>query len=196
MFSWDIGNSVDGNVECCAVLSHSVMSNSCNPMNCSPPGSSVHGGILQTRILEWVVMPSSRGSSQPRDWTQVSALQADPLLSEPTGKPKNTGVGSLSLLHGIFLTQELNWGLLHCRRILYQLSHKGSPRILEWVAYPFSMGTSWPRNRTGVSCIAGRFLTSWSPLMAIHAGNDQPEKYVFPMNRQNISWGFVNFKLY
>ena len=110
----------------CAVLSHSVMSNSCNPMNCSPPGSSVHGGILQTRILEWVVMPSSRGSSQPRDWTQVSALQADPLLSEPTGKPKNTGVGSLSLLHGIFLTQELNWGLLHCRRILYQLSFQGS----------------------------------------------------------------------
>ena len=43
----------------------------CNPMECSPPGSSVHG-ILQARILEGVVMPSSRGSSQPRDWTQVS----------------------------------------------------------------------------------------------------------------------------
>jgi len=111
---------------CCAVLSHSVMSNSCDPMNCSPPGSSVHGGILQTRILEWVVMPSSRGSSQPRDRTQVSALQADPLPSEPPGKPRNIGVGSLSLLHGIFLTQELNWGLRHCRRILYQLSFQGS----------------------------------------------------------------------
>ena len=42
-------------------------------MHCSPPGSSVHG-ILQTRILEWVAMPSSRGSSQPRDWTQVSHI--------------------------------------------------------------------------------------------------------------------------
>ena len=48
----------------------------------------------------------------------------------------NTGVGSLSLLQGIFPTQSLNPGLPHCRWILYQLSHKGSPRILEWVAYP------------------------------------------------------------
>ena len=51
---------------------------------------------------------------------------------------QNTGVGSLSLLQGIFPTQGLNLGLPHCRGILYQLSHKGSPRILEWVAYPFS----------------------------------------------------------
>ena len=46
--------------------------------------------------------------------------------------------------------------------ILYQLNHKESRRILEWVAYPFSSGTSWPRNQTGVSCIAGRFFTSWA----------------------------------
>ena len=44
----------------------------------------------------------------------------------------------------------------------YQLSHKGSPRILEWVAYPFSRGSSWPRNRTRVSCIAGRFFSNWA----------------------------------
>ena len=43
----------------------------CNPMGCSPPGSSAHG-ILQARILEWVAMPFSRGSSRPRDWTQDS----------------------------------------------------------------------------------------------------------------------------
>ena len=43
----------------------------CDPMDCSPPGSSVHG-IFQARILEWVAMPSSRGSSRPRDWTPVS----------------------------------------------------------------------------------------------------------------------------
>ena len=53
-------------------------------------------------------------------------LQADSLLAEPQGKPKNTGVGSLSLLQAIFLTQEWNRGLLHCRRILYQLSYEGS----------------------------------------------------------------------
>ena len=53
---------------------------------------------------------------------------------------QNTGVGSLSFLQRIFPTQGLNPGLPHCRRILYQLSHKGSPRILEWVAYLFSIG--------------------------------------------------------
>ena len=72
------------------------------------------------------------------------------------------GMGSLFLLWGIFPTQGSNPGLLHCRWILYQLSQKGSPRILEWVAYPFSSGSCWPRNRTGVSCIAGRFFTNWA----------------------------------
>ena len=55
---------------------------------------------------------------------------------------QNTGVGSLSFLQGIFPTQASNPGLPHCRRILYQLSHKGSPRILKWVAYPFSSRAS------------------------------------------------------
>ena len=52
------------------------------------------------------------------------ALQVDSLPAEPPGKPKNTGVGSLSLLQGNFLTQESNWGLLHCRQILYKLSYQ------------------------------------------------------------------------
>ena len=55
---------------------------------------------------------------------------------------------------------------MHCREILYQLSHKGSPRILEWVAYPFSRGSSWPMNWTGVSCIAGGFFTNWAIMEA------------------------------
>ena len=55
------------------------------------------------------------------------ALKTDSLLSKPPEKPMNTGVGSLSLLQGIFPTQKLNWGFLHCRRILYQLSYQESP---------------------------------------------------------------------
>ena len=51
---------------------------------------------------------------------------------------QSTGMGNLSLLQGIFPTQGSNPGLLHCRRILYQLSHRGSPGILDWAAYPFS----------------------------------------------------------
>ena len=75
---------------------------------------------------------------------------------------QNTGVGSLSLLKGIFPTQGSNPCLPHCRLILYQLSHKGSPRILEWVACPFASRSSWPRNWTGVSCIEGGFFTNWA----------------------------------
>ena len=69
---------------------------------------------------------------------------------------QNTGVRNRSLLQGIFPTQGENPGLSHCGWILYQLSHQGSPRILEWVAYPFSSRSSQPRNQTGVSCVAGR----------------------------------------
>ena len=75
---------------------------------------------------------------------------------------KNTGVGCHALLQAIFPTQGSNPGLPHYSEVLLHLSHQGSPRILEWVAYPFSRGTFWPRNWTGVSCIAGRFFTSWA----------------------------------
>ena len=71
---------------------------------------------------------------------------------------QNPGMGSHFLLQGIFPTQRSNPGLPHCRWILYQLNHKGSPRILEWVSYPFSSKSSPPRNQTRVSCIAGGFM--------------------------------------
>ena len=94
-------------------------------------------------------------------WKLLSCVQlfATPWTMQSMEYP---GVGSLSLLQEIFPTQGLNPGLPHCRRILYQLSHKGSPRMLEWVASPFSRGPSWPRNRTGVSCITGEFFTKWA----------------------------------
>ena len=81
---------------------------------------------------------------------------------------QNTGVGSRSLFQGIFPTQGLNPGLPHCKQILYQLSHQGSPGIPECVAYPCSRGSSWPRNRIGVSCIAGSFFTSWATREALY----------------------------
>ena len=84
------------------------------------------------------------------------------------GSPgKNTGASCHALPQGIFPTQGSNPGLPHCRRILYCLSHQGSPRILEWVAYPFSRGSSQPRNWIGVSCIIGRFFTSWATKEAL-----------------------------
>ena len=106
-----------------SLLKVKKLPDSCNSMDCSLPGSSGHG-ILQERILEWVAVPFSRGSSQPRDQTKYPTLQVDSLPSEPPGKFKNTGMGSLFLLHGI--VQESNQDLLHCRWILYQLSYQGS----------------------------------------------------------------------
>ena len=63
---------------------------------------------------------------------------------------------------GDFPTQGSNPGLPHCRQILYCLSYQGSPGIMEWVAYPFSRGSSQPRNQISVSCFAGGFFTSWA----------------------------------
>ena len=91
-----------------------------------------------------------------------NSLPPHGLYSSWNSPGQNTRVGSLSLLQGIFPTQGSNPGLLHCRQILYQLSHQGSPTILQWVAYPFSRGSSRPGNRTGVSCIAEGFFTNWA----------------------------------
>ena len=108
------------------VKSRSVVSAQLCPTLCDPLDYTVHG-ILQARLMEWVAFPFSRGSSQPRDWTQVSRIAGRFFTRWATGEAQ---------------------GLPHCRQILYQLSHKGSPRILEWVAYPFSSGSSWLKNPT------------------------------------------------
>ena len=125
-------------------------------MDGSLSGSSVQARILQARILGWVAIPFCRGSSRPRDWTQVciargfftiwaarealicikwkwSVAQLCPNLwphelSSLWNSPgQNTGVGRLSLLQQIFPTQGSNPGLPHCRWMLHQLSHQRSP---------------------------------------------------------------------
>ena len=98
------------------------------------------------------------------------SLQPHGLYSPWNSPGQNTVVGSLSLLQGIFPTQGSNPGLPHCRRVLYQLSHKGSPWILEWVAYPFSSRSSRPRNGTEVSHVAGGFFTNWAFREALISG--------------------------
>ena len=111
---------------------------------CDPMDYTVHA-ILQASILEWVAFSFSRGSSQPRDRTKSPALQADSLPAEPQVKPKNTGVGSLSLLQWLFSTKESNWGLLHCRQILNKLSSQGSLRGIAWwiKKFLFSLELTW-----------------------------------------------------
>ena len=102
------------------------------------PWTIVHG-ILQVRILEWVAFPFSRGSSQPRDWTQVSRTGGGFLPAEPQGKPKNTGVHTLSLLQWIFPTQDWTRVSCICRWILYQLSYQGMMVRLSLILIIYSL---------------------------------------------------------
>ena len=104
--------------------------NSLSPL-CDPMDYTIRG-ILQARILEGVGFPFSRGSSQPRSPT----LQVDSLPTEPQGKPKNTGVDSLSLLQQIFQTQEPNWGLCIAGRFFINWAIREALLPLLWNLHP------------------------------------------------------------
>ena len=102
------------------------------PTLCNPMGyimCIVHG-MLQTRILEWVTFPSSGDLPDSGIESRSPALHTDSLSAKPQGKPKNTGVGSPSLIQQIFSTQKSTRGLLLYRQILYQLSYQGSPKLI------------------------------------------------------------------
>ena len=95
-----------------------------------------------------------------------SELQADSLPAEPQRKPNNTGVGRLSLLQRIFPTQELNWGLLYCRRILYQLSYKGSLKGYIKLSLFLLDDMYYPRDHHGIFHFA--FYVTGSGLLSLH----------------------------
>ena len=102
--------------------SRSVVSDSVSPCLCPWNSPGQHTGVGSLCLLQGIF--PTQGSNQ----FSRTLLQVDSLPAEPQEKLKNTGVGSLTLLQWIFLTQEPNWGLLHCRRILHQMSYQGSPR--------------------------------------------------------------------
>ena len=114
-------------VLCCDGLSCSALSDFLQPHGL--PGSSIQDPPEFSRQEYWNGWPCPlpRDLPNPGNQPRSPTLQVDSLPSESRGNPMDTGVGSLSLLQGIFLTWESNWGLLHCRQILYQLSYQGSP---------------------------------------------------------------------
>ena len=115
------------------VLSHSVMSHSLQPMDYSPARLLCPWGFSRQKYWSGLPCPPPGDLPNPRTEPRSPTFQANYLLSEPLGMPKNTGVAGLSLIQGIFQTQESNLGLLHCRRILYQLSYQGRP--MEFIVY-------------------------------------------------------------
>ena len=97
--------------------------------------------------------------------TQSCLTLCNPMDCTPPGSSvhggspgKNIGVGCHAILQEVFPIQGLNPVLSHWRGILYHLSHQRSPRVLEWVTYPLSRGSSNP----GIACIAGGFFTNWA----------------------------------
>ena len=131
----------------------------CNLMDCSPPVSVQ--GVLQARILQWVAIPFSRRSSQPRDQTHVSYIEGRFSTVLATRGVDSLGYDSAIKKELMPSTApQMDLQIVTPCVILYHLSHQGSPRILDWVAFPFSRASSRARNQTGVSCIAGGFSTS------------------------------------
>ena len=131
----------------------------CNPMDHSPPGSSVHG-ISQARMLDWVATCFSRESSQLRDQTKSPALAGGFFTTEPPGKPIRFCV-CVCVCVCVLVAQS-------CRTLCYSMDNSLADssvhgilqaRILERVDFPFSRRSSQFRDRTWVSCIAGRFFT-------------------------------------
>ena len=117
----------------CAVLSHSVVSNSLGSHGLQPSRLLCPWGF--SRQEYWSTLPYPPPGNLPNLGIEprFPTLQVDSLPVEPQGKPKNTGMGSLFLLQGIFPTQELNWGRLHYRWILYQLSYQGSVHMHTYI---------------------------------------------------------------
>ena len=104
------------------------------------------------------------------------ASQANSLLAEPQGKPKNTGVGSLALLQWIFLTQESNWGLLHCSQILYQWSYKGSPFHGLVANFYYLKTKKIPAGRVALSDGLGRYMVTTGLGLFAYFGVRKPVK--------------------
>ena len=109
------------------MLSRSVVSDSLKPHGLEPARLLCPWGFSRQEYWSGLPCPPSGDLPNPGIEPRSPTLQTNSLLSEPPGKPKNTGLGSSSLFQRIFPTQESNPGLLHCRQILYQLSYQGSP---------------------------------------------------------------------
>ena len=114
----------------CAVLSHRVVSDSLQPHGLQPTRLLCPWGFSRQEYWSGLPCPPPRNLPKSGIEPTSATLQVDSLPSEPPGKPKNTEAGTLSILQGIFQTQESNWGLLHCRWILYQLSYQESPKYV------------------------------------------------------------------
>ena len=155
-------------LQCMKVKSESEVAQSCptpsDPMDCSLTGSSVHG-IFQARVLEWGAIVGSTklihlfGVKWKLKVAQFNSLWLHGLYSPWNSPGQNTGVGSPSLLQGIFPGIKPRSPTLQADSL--PTEPPGKPKNTGVNSYPFSRRSSWPRSQTGVSRIAGKFFTNW-----------------------------------
>ena len=124
---WVIGWLIVHNACAVLVLGPSDMSDILRPPQTVAHQAPLSMESRQAGILEWVAMSSSRGSSQPEDWTQVSFILGGSFTIWTTREAQDYCMGSLPLFQGIFPIQRLTRGLLHLGQIPYQLSCQGRP---------------------------------------------------------------------
>ena len=146
----------------CAKMSKWKIVSKCNPASTSTTSLLVSITLLCTKVATLVPWSFSKIWLCKKWKSLVLSNSLWPHgLYRPWDSPgQDTGEGSYSLLQEIFINQASIPGLPYCGRILHQLSHKGSPRTLVWVSYPYSSRCSQPRNPTGVSFIAGGSFTN------------------------------------
>ena len=130
--------------------------------SCKIPGWMKH--TMEPRLLGGKKKKKLRYADESENESpQLCLTLCDPMDCPWYSLGQNTEVSSLSFLQEILPTQELNPGLPHCRWILYQLSHQGSLRILEWVTYPFSSGSSRPKIEPGSPALPADSLPTELP---------------------------------
>ena len=173
-----------------------------DPMDCSPADSSVQG-IFPARILVWVDLFSSRGSSQPRESNPgLLHWQVDSKWLSRQGSLIVNEMQNLRLW--FWSNSNLNYGVHYfskssknfykvkvarlCPTLCNPMDSILQARILKWAAFPFSRGSSQPRERTQVSCIAGGFFTSWVTKEA----QEYWIRRIILSHHQAIKWGFKN----
>ena len=149
----------------------------CDPMDCSLPGSSVHG-ILQARILEWVAISFSRGSSWSKDWTRIPCIVGRFFTTS-----QQESLNTIVLMFKLLQSCPALCDPVDCALPSSSVHGILQAKIPEWVAMPFSRWSSPSKGWTWVSCIfciTGRFFTAESP------GKSQLISY-FTVNR-NYFW--------
>ena len=151
-------------------------------MDCSPPGSSVHG-ILQARILEWVAISYSRGSSQPREWICVSCLAGGFFPTEPPGKCSNSSYSKNCIANSVCVLRQVISSVLSC-------SYIGLKQLCHFLLEGFLSGSDGKES----ACSEGDLGLVLGLGRSPREGNGYPLQYSFFLNFISFNWRLITLQ--